>query len=193
MAGSNKPKLKTDVELAAERRATERAQRSALDELLLRNARKSHEQIEIATGITANDAMERLTFLLRSRDWMSERMSEMLLMIEMGDLIDDVKKRLANVSEQYYSDTANVALRGYEAISKRMDARRSITEEDMAEITRVQAETYIEAIREMVSDAIDYVAEVYPDMDVELENALTAGIQRALPAAYEKIRKRVRD
>ena len=104
-----------------------------------------------------------------------------------------MKKRLANVSEQYYSDTANVALRGYEAISKRMDARRSITEEDMAEITRVQAETYIEAIREMVSDAIDYVAEVYPDMDVELENALTAGIQRALPAAYEKIRKRVRD
>ena len=193
MAGSNKPKLKTDVELAAERRATERAQRSALDELLLRNARKSPEQIEIATGIPANDAMERLTFLLRSRDWMSERMSEMLLMIEMGDLIDDVKKRLANVSEQYYSDTANVALRGYEAISKRMDARRSITEEDMAEITRVQAETYIEAIREMVSDAIDYVAEVYPDMDVELENALTAGIQRALPAAYEKIRKRVRD
>ena len=96
MAGSNKPKLKTDVELAAERRATERAQRSALDELLLRNARKSPEQIEIATGIPANDAMERLTFLLRSRDWMSERMSEMLLMIEMGDLIDDVKKRLAS-------------------------------------------------------------------------------------------------
>ena len=184
---------KTDVELAQERRTAERAQRSALDELLLRNARKSPEQIEIVTGVPAHEAMERLTFLLRSRDWMSERMSEMLLMIEMGDLIDDVKKRLANVSEQYYSDTANVALRGYEAISKRMDARRSITEEDMAEITRVQAETYIEAIREMVSDAIDYVAEVYPDMDVELENALTAGIQRALPAAYEKIRKRVRD
>ena len=128
---------KTDVELAQERRAADRAHRNALDELLIQNARKSPEQIEAATGVPAAEAMERLALILRTRDWMSERMEERLLMIEMGDLIDDVKKRLANVSEQYYSDTANVALRGYEAISKRMDARRSITEEDMAEITRV--------------------------------------------------------
>ena len=122
---------KTDVELAQERRAADRAHRNALDELLIQNARKSPEQIEAATGVPAAEAMERLALILRTRDWMSERMEERLLMIEMGDLIDDVKKRLANVSEQYYSDTANVALRGYEAISKRMDARRSITEEDM--------------------------------------------------------------
>lgn len=176
-----------------ERRETERRERNAMDELLLRNARKSPDQIEAATGIPAGQALERLTHLLRSRDWMTERMQEMLLLIEMGDLIDDVKKRLEHVSEQYYSDTANVALRGYEAISKRMDARRNITEEDMAEITRVQAELYIEAIREMVGDTMEYVAEVYPDMDVELENALTMGIQRSLPVAYKKIRDRVRD
>lgn len=177
----------------ADRRAAERAERSAMDELLIRHARKSPEQIEVLTGIPADQAMERLSHILRNRDWMTERMEERLLLIEMGDLIDDVQKRLQNVSEQYYSDTANVALRGYEAISKRMDARRNITEEDMAEITRVQAEMYIEAIREMIGEVMDYVAEVYPDMDVELENALTMGIQRALPAAYKKIRDRVRD
>ena len=186
-------KPKTDVELALERREAERNYRNALDQLLLQNARKSPEQIEAATGIPAAQAMERLAHILRARDWMTERMEERLLLIEMGDLIEDVKRRLANVSEQYYSDTANVALRGYEAISKRMDARRNITEEDMAEITRVQAEMYIEAIREMIGDVIDYVAEVYPDMDVELEGALSSGIQKALPVAYDKIRKRVRD
>lgn len=175
------------------RREAERRERSAMDELLIRNARKSPDQIEAATGIPAQQAMERLAFILRSRDWMTERMEERLLLIEMGDLIDGVKARLEHASEQYYADTANVALRGYEAISKRMDARRNITEDDMAEITRVQAEMYIEVLNEAVGETADYAAEVFPDIAVEVQDAVTSGFQRALPKAYDKIRGRVRD
>lgn len=182
-----------DVELAKKRRETERAQRNALDEMLIKNARKSPEQIESATGIPAAQAMERLAHILRARDWMSERMEERLLLIEMGDLIDGVKVRLEHASEQYYADTANVALRGYEAISKRMDARRNITEEDMAEITRVQAEAYIDVLNETVADVAEYLTEVFPDLGVELHDATVAGFQRALPKAHKKIRERVRD
>ena len=171
----------------------ERAARSALDELLIANARKSPEQIEAITGIPAEQAMERLAFILRSRDWMSERMEERLLIIELGELIDDVKRRLETVSEQYYSDTANVALRGYEAIGKRMDTRLAITEMEMSEITRVQAEVYIETLNELVQQTIQYVAEVYPDMDLELEEAITSGFQRNLQSAYDKIRERIRE
>ena len=40
---------------------------------------------------------------------------------------------------------------------------------------------------------IDYVAEVYPDMDVELEAAINAGFQRSLPEAYAKVRGRIRE
>ena len=175
------------------RRAAERAERSAMDELLIRNARRSPDQIEQATGIPAPQALERLAHILRARDWMTERMEERLLLIEMGDLIDGVKDRLEHVGEAYYADTANVALRGYEAISKRMDSRRNLTEEDMAEITRVQAEMYIETLRELVGDVIDYIAEVYPDMDVELENAINSGFQLHLPKAYAKVKERIRD
>lgn len=169
----------------------EKRQRSALDELLISNARKSPEDIEAATGIQAEVAMERLAHILRSRDWMSDRMEERLLIIELGRLIDDVKTRLENVSEQYYSDTANVALRGYEAIGKRMDTRMAITEMEMAQITRVQAELYIETLNELVQDTIQYVSEVYPDMDLGLEQAITTGFQRNLSTAYAKVRDRI--
>lgn len=184
---------KKEIELAQEKRATERKARSALDELLIRNARKSPEEIEERTGIPAEEAMQRLGHLLRARDWMTERMEERLIILELSELIDDVKGRLEHVSEQYYSDTANVALRGYEAIGKRMDARLAITEAEMSEITRVQAEVYIETLNELVQMTIEYIAEVYPDMDATLEEAIVTGFQRNLPDAYEKIRGRVRD
>lgn len=171
----------------------EKKARSALDELLIANARKSPDEIEAITGIPAEQAIERLAFILRTRDWMSERMEERLLIIELGNLIEGVKKRLEDVSEQYYSDTANVALRGYEAIGKRMDTRLAITEMEMSEITRVQAEVYIETLNELVQETIQYVSEVYPDMPLELEEAVTAGFQRNLQTAYDKIRTRIRD
>lgn len=187
MAGRDVDKAKLDAHKA------ERRERSALDELLIANARKSPEKIEEITGIPAEQAAERLAHILRQRDWMSERMEERLLIIELGELIDDVKKRLENVSEQYYSDTANVALRGYEAIGKRMDTRLAITEMEMSQITRVQAEVYIETLNRLIQKTIDYVAEVYPDMDLELEEAITTGFQRNLQEAYQEVRERIQD
>lgn len=184
---------KKEIELAQEKRNAERKARSALDELLIRNARKSPEEIEERTGVPAREAMERLGFMLTARDWMTERQEEKLLIMELGDLIDDVKKRLETVSEQYYSDTANVALRGYEAIGKRMDARAAITEMEMAEITRIQAEVYIETLNRTIQKTMEYIAEVHPDMDPKLEEVIIAGFQRTLPEAYEEIRERIRD
>ncbi len=184
---------KKEIELAQEKRRVERKARSALDELLIRNARKSGDELEEITGIPAKQALERLGILLRTRDWMTERQEERLLILELSDLIDDVKVRLETVSEQYYSDTANVALRGYEAIGKRMDARLAVTEAEMAEITRVQAEMYIETLNELVQRTVEYIAEVMPDMDPGVEDAFIAGFQRNLQPAYEKISARVRD
>lgn len=183
----------TELEVAKQNREAERKQRSAVDELLIRNARKSPEQIEAMTGIPADQAMERLGMLLRSRDWMTEKQEKRLLLIELGDLIEDVKGRLRDVSEQYYADTANVALRGYEQIGKRLDAQTAITEEEMAEITRVQAEVYIDTLRELVGMVVDYIAEVHPEMDLEMEATINSGFQKYLPEAYAKVRGRIRD
>lgn len=185
--------MSTDLENAKKVREAARRERSMLDELLLRHARKSPEQIESVTGIAAEQAVERLAYLLRARDWMTEKQEKRLLLIELGDLVDSVKERMENASEQYYADTANVALRGYEQIGKRLDAQTAITEEEMAEITRVQAEVYMDTLGELVAMTIDYVAEVYPDMDVALEDAINAGFRRNLAEAYQKVKARIRD
>ena len=136
------PISKNEIEKARQRREAERKGRSLVDEMLIRHARKSPEEIEEKTGIPAREAMERLAQLLAQRDWMTERQEEKLLIQEMGDLIDNTRERMDHASEQYYSDIANVALRGFEAIGKRMDARAAITEMEMAEITRIHAEEY---------------------------------------------------
>lgn len=183
----------TDIEAMKAQRAAEKAHRSAIDELLIRHARKSPEQIEEKTGIPAEQAMERLGMLLRTRDWMTDRQEHRLLLIELGDLVDDVKGRLKDVSEENYADTANVALRGYEQIGKRLDAQTAVSEEEMAEITRIQAEVYMETLAKLVERTMDYVAEVYPDMDVELEEAINSGFRKYLPEAYAEVRSRIRD
>ena len=187
------PISKNEIEKARQRREAERKGRSLVDEMLIRHARKSPEEIEEKTGIPAREAMERLAQLLAQRDWMTERQEEKLLIQEMGDLIDDTRDRMDHASEQYYSDIANVALRGFEAIGKRMDARAAITEMEMAEITRIQAEVYIDTLDKTVQKTIEYIAEVYPDMPIDLENAIVAGFQRTLPEAYEEIKARIRD
>lgn len=187
------PSSKNEVERARQRREAERKGRSALDELLIRHARKSPEEIEEKTGIPAREAMERLGQLLAARDWMTERQEEKLLIQEMGDLIDNTRDRMEHASEQYYSDIANVALRGFEAIGKRMDARAAITEMEMAEITRIQAEVYIDTLDKLVQKTIEYIAEVYPDMPAELEAAIVAGFQRNLQEAYNEVKERIRD
>lgn len=184
---------KKEMELAQQKRSAERKARSAFDTLLLRNARKSYEELEELTGVSAAQCAERLSHLLRARDKLTERQEERLLIIEMSDLIDSTKERLEHVGEQYYSDTANVALRGYEAIGKRMDSRAAITEQEMSEITRVQAEVYIETLNLLVQKTMDYVAEVHPDLDTALEDSIRSGFQRYLPEAYEQIRGRARD
>lgn len=183
----------SDLEKFKQDREASLRQRTAVDELLIRNARKSPEEIERVTGIPAEQALERLGLLLRTRDWMTERQEKRLLLIELGDLIDDVKGRLKDASEQFYADTANVALRGYEQIGKRLDAQQAVTQEEMAEITRVQAEMYMDTLSELVVMVMEYVAEVYPDMDVKLEEAINAGFRKHLPEAYAKVRGRIRD
>lgn len=170
-----------------------REQRNAVDTLLIANARKSPEEIERATGIPARDALERLAVILRTRDWMTDRQEERLLLIEMDKLIDHVKSRMEDASDAHYADVANVALRGYEAMSKRLSDRRKLTEEDMAEISRVQAEMFMEVLRMSITEAIEYMIELHPDADIDFEADLNAGFRRAIPKAWEQVKGNIRE
>ena len=60
--------------------------RSAIDAKLLSLARKSPEEIAELTGLDAKFVASRISELLESRDWLSDRQQERLLLEEIADL-----------------------------------------------------------------------------------------------------------
>lgn len=178
---------------AAELREAERRKRSNMDQILLKNARLSPQEISERSGMPVDRAMERLYELLRTRDHLTDRQEERLLIIEMGDLIDDMKARMQAAGDQFYGDIAAVTLRGYEAIAKRLDARRKLNELDLSEITRAQGEMFLTIMLEAVREAGNYLEELHPESDWDIAEGLEEAFSYALPLARESVSKRVRE
>ncbi len=184
---------KRQPKTAAEMREQERAQRSNIARILLANARKSPEEIAHRTGLPVDTAMRMLDDLLRSRDHLTERQEERLLIIEMGDLIDTVIERMEGAKDEDFADIANVALRGYEAISKRLDARRKLSELDIDKITKAQGEMFLAILVEAMGMVATRLEEYHPDLDFDIRAEIEEGFAIALPQAQAEVSKRVRD
>jgi hypothetical protein len=164
-----------------------------MDQMLLKNARLSPQEISERTGMPVDRAMERLYELLRTRDHLTDRQEERLLIIEMGDLIDDIKNRMQGAQDQYYGDIAAVSLRAYEAIAKRLDARRKLNELDLSEITRAQGEMFLAILLEFVQLQIEYLEEMHPESEWDIAEGIESASAYALPIAQDNVNKRVRE
>jgi hypothetical protein len=116
--------------------------RSAIDAKLLAYARKSPEEIAELTGLDARFVAERISFLLESRDWLSDRQQERLLLEEIADLKDMVMDRVKFADEKDFAGIANVALRTLKLISERLDSRRKLVDADIESITQAQARVF---------------------------------------------------
>jgi hypothetical protein len=116
--------------------------RGAVDSKLLSLARRSPEEISEVTGLDARFVAERISQLLESRDWLSDRQQERLLLEEIADLKDEVMARMRVADEKDFAQVANVALRTLKLISERLDSRRKIVDADINEITGAQARIF---------------------------------------------------
>ena len=184
---------KVAVKTATEMREEERKKRTNSDQQLLKNARLSPQEISDKTGIPVDRAMSRLYELLRTRDHLSDRQEERLLIIEMGDLIDGMKMRMDAAGDQFYGDIAAVTLRAYEAIAKRLDMRRKLNELDLSEITRAQGEMFLSIMVEAVNLVATRMEEMHPDSEWDIRSELEEGFAIALPEARDEVNKRVRE
>ncbi len=178
---------------AAELREEERRARSNSDRIILRNARLSLEEIGEKVGMHPTDVDQRLGELLRSRDHLTERQEERLLIVELGDLIDEVRSRGNAAKDEDYADIMNVALRGYDSIAKRLDARRKLSELDISEISRAQGEMFLAIILEAINLVSNWFEEVHPDLGFDIRSEMEEAFDRALPQARDEINKRVRE
>ena len=116
--------------------------RSAIDSKLLGLARKSPDEIAELTGLDAKFVASRISELLESRDWLSDRQQERLLLEEIADLKDLVMERVRFADEKDFAGVANVALRTLKLISERLDSRRRLVDADIESITAAQARIF---------------------------------------------------
>ena len=121
---------------------SELERRGAVDSKLLSLARKSPEEISELTGLDARFVAERISQLLESRDWLSDRQQERLLLEEIADLKDLIMERVRFADEREFAGVANVALRTLKLISERLDSRRKLVDADIESITQSQARIF---------------------------------------------------
>ena len=120
-------------------------ERSDLDERLLSLARRSPAEIAELTGLDAGYVAERVAFLLDSKDWLSDRQEERLLLIEAAALKDRAFGMLDAVGPQEFAGVANVVLKSLRLVSERLDARRKLVDGDIERITAAHARLFAEA------------------------------------------------
>lgn len=151
--------------------------RSAIDAKLLSYARKSPEEIAELTGLDAKFVAERISQLLESRDWLSDRQQERLLLEEIADLKDMVMDRVRFADEKDFAGIANVALRTLKLISERLDARRKLVDADIESITQAQARVFGRAFNLALEHVVDVLG---ADVDAEIVDATVAdGLRKA--------------
>lgn len=164
---------------------SELAGRSAIDGKLLSYARKSPEEIAELTGLDARFVAERISQLLESRDWLSDRQQERLLLEEIADLKDMIMERVRFADEKDFAGIANVALRTLKLISERLDSRRKLVDADISEITAAQARLFGAAFDLALGHVVSVLGE---DVDPELVDAT---VRDGLKLAAKKLESNV--
>ena len=117
---------------------------------------------------------------MESRDWLSDRQQERLLLEEIADLKDMIMERVRFADEKDFAGVANVALRTLKLISERLDARRKIVEQDINEISAAQARLFGKAFDlalGYVVDSFKALEEVPAEEDVDV--IVREGLKRA--------------
>lgn len=133
-------------------------ERSAVDAKLLSMARKSPQEIADATGLDARFVAERISFLLESRDWLSDRQQERLLLEEVSELKDLVMDAVRSSADaKDFAATASVALRTLKLVGERLDSRRKLVEADINEITAAQARMFGKAFDKALSHVVERI------------------------------------
>lgn len=160
-------------------------ERSALTEKLLANARtKSLAEVAELTGLSVEDVAERYARLYEDRGWMTERQEERHFIIELSDLINDVRSMLDKADVKDYAPIARVLLGGMQLIAGRMDNRKRLLDEDISRITAAQSHLMASAISLAFDKAVFELQKMYPDVDPEVVNAIFI---QSLPLAVNEL------
>jgi hypothetical protein len=155
-------------------------ERTNLDDKLLSLARKSPSEIAELTGLDAAYVAERISYLLDSKDWLTDRQEERLLLIEASSLKDKAFSMLDGVGPQEFAGVANVVLKSLRLVSERLDARRRLVDDDIHKITAAHAKIFAQAF----DAALAYIVAGFKAFegvpsDEDVDELVEQGLRRA--------------
>ena len=155
-------------------------EKSSLDEKLLSLARRSPVEISELTGLEPKYVAERISHLLDSKDWLTDRQEERLLLIEAGSLKDKAFDMLEDVGPQEFAGVANVVLKSLRLVSERLDARRKLVDDDIQKITASHAKIFATAF----DVALQYIIAGFKAFegvpsDDDVDDLVEQGLKRA--------------
>ena len=155
-------------------------ERTDLDERLLSLARRSPAEIAEVTGLEAGYVAERIAYLLDSKDWLTDRQEERLLLIEAASLKDKAFSMLEDVGPQEFAGVANVVLKSLRLVSERLDARRKLVDSDIEKITAAHAKLFAQAF----DAALQYIVAGFKAFegvpsDEDVDDLVEQGLKRA--------------
>lgn len=154
--------------------------RTVSERMLIDNAHLSPNEIAAKTGFTPAEVAQRLTDLLDSRDWLTQKQQERLVIIQLQELVRDAQDRLGDADDDHYAAIANVVIRAAKEIGNRFDVIRKTIEIDISEITAAQAHVFGGAYDFAMDYVKDRLQERYGDIDrAELTAWAREGVQLA--------------
>jgi len=161
--------------------------RSPLSEKLLSNATKSLEEIAELTGLTPEQAGEKLNRLLEDRGWRTERQDERLLLIGLGDMVEEAQTRLKTTDDDNFAAVAKIVLQSMHQMAARFDARRKIVDADLERITAKDARIFGETYDVAMDETLAMLMSLHPEITMEEATAAKrAGLKTAGKALSDK-------
>lgn len=162
--------------------------RSAIDVIILRNARKSPAEIGELAGLSPEAAAERRAVLLRERDTLSFRQRELLMLYEAEDMLETLKSRMEEAKERNLAGLGNAA-RQVMALIRDINKEKAAADEEIARITKEHARIFGMAYDVALGHIMK---ELGSEFNIP-EETLDAVAEQALSRAAKKIQESVRD
>jgi hypothetical protein len=172
--------------------------RSRVDELILKHARKSPEEISaLVGGVGAEWVAERRSELLGAKDTLTVAQQEVLLLEELDAVKDTLLEVLEHAKTEIFENggkvedfasVARVVNQSLKEIGTRLDQRKKVVTTDIERITSAQGQLLGSVVDIAVGHLLSTLKTMYPDTsDAELDLILTDGMRKAKGVLNERV------
>jgi hypothetical protein len=144
-------------------------------------ARNSFSSTAERLGVTELEVAQMYADLFGNNDdWLTLRLEERLLLIELSELKELIMDKLRYAEEENFASIANAAVKTLTLLSTRLDERKKLIDEDINKITIEQAKTFGRGFDIAMQHMIAGLRILHPEItDEEVKMLKIEGLMKA--------------